>query len=421
MGDVPESVSSPAWQALLTRAEERVPELVSEFLHTFNSRALYDPDLVSQEEIRSTAEAIFPVLITRLRGGGALGLDEAIEGSPGLGLGGRRARQGVPLDALLDAIRLDFRILWRMLRHLAVSEPSELLIQHVEWVLTVVDEYVSEVQQAFLRESAIIQRDARLATDRHLARLLSGNIDSERTLATIAAGLGVPPDGCFDVVAVPGDHVAAVYRGLGAQLADGSILGHTYRDVYCLIWLKRSSSRGWPQALDAIPGVYLPGLDGLAAAAQGARTAPSLLSIGPPLSVMTSIDDLWARVAGHHLDEAIPGFSSRRLARLDDLPEHQVEAIVQTLQVYLATGSLRTTAERVYCHRNTVLNRLATFRGLTGLDVTVPGEAALAVLLLAGAKHASPTEHEAQWARAQTKAPNPGRGSIEAGEPPPRR
>lgn len=50
---------------------------------------------------------------------------------------------------------------------------------------------------------------------------------------------------------------------------------------------------------------------------------------------------------------------------------------------YLHTGSLLGTAATIYCHRNTVLNRLHRIEELTGLDITKPADAALAMVALA--------------------------------------
>jgi DNA-binding PucR family transcriptional regulator len=57
------------------------------------------------------------------------------------------------------------------------------------------------------------------------------------------------------------------------------------------------------------------------------------------------------------------------------------ERLLETFDVYCATGSVAVTAERTSYHRNTVLNRLRRITECTGLDVTVPGQAV--VLLLA--------------------------------------
>lgn len=56
--------------------------------------------------------------------------------------------------------------------------------------------------------------------------------------------------------------------------------------------------------------------------------------------------------------------------------------MLRTVRTFLDTGSVQRTATAAFCHRNTVLNRLAAFHERTGLDVTVPVEAALAHVLL---------------------------------------
>ncbi|MPZ29194.1 MAG: hypothetical protein GEV12_23075 [Micromonosporaceae bacterium] len=49
---------------------------------------------------------------------------------------------------------------------------------------------------------------------------------------------------------------------------------------------------------------------------------------------------------------------------------------------YAACGSVQQVATRLYCHRNTVVNRLRRFAELTGCDVTVPDQAVLAQAVL---------------------------------------
>ncbi len=47
---------------------------------------------------------------------------------------------------------------------------------------------------------------------------------------------------------------------------------------------------------------------------------------------------------------------------------------------FLSTGNITTTAEPLFCHRNTILNRLNRFQDLTGIDLTVPSQAARLVV-----------------------------------------
>ena len=53
---------------------------------------------------------------------------------------------------------------------------------------------------------------------------------------------------------------------------------------------------------------------------------------------------------------------------------------MEAVQTYLSTGSIAESAARLYCHRNTLMNRLRRFTELTGIDPTVPAQAARLVV-----------------------------------------
>ena len=50
------------------------------------------------------------------------------------------------------------------------------------------------------------------------------------------------------------------------------------------------------------------------------------------------------------------------------------------MRSYLATGSIAQSADQLFCHRNTLMNRLRRFTDLTGIDVTIPQQAARLVV-----------------------------------------
>ncbi|AUZ88375.1 PucR family transcriptional regulator, partial [Arthrobacter agilis] len=55
---------------------------------------------------------------------------------------------------------------------------------------------------------------------------------------------------------------------------------------------------------------------------------------------------------------------------------------VETLLAYVNSGSVSLAAQQLYCHRNTVLNRLARVHQLTGYDPAVPADAATLIAVL---------------------------------------
>ncbi len=68
--------------------------------------------------------------------------------------------------------------------------------------------------------------------------------------------------------------------------------------------------------------------------------------------------------------------ADRVLGPLDRLDPADRDVIVETLTAWLdADGSAQRAGARLYCHRNTVLNRLRRFEQLTGRCLTRPRDA----------------------------------------------
>ena len=59
------------------------------------------------------------------------------------------------------------------------------------------------------------------------------------------------------------------------------------------------------------------------------------------------------------------------------------ERLLETVDAFAATGSVVATAQRTFCHRNTVLNQLRRVTECTGLDLAVPEQATVLLLGLA--------------------------------------
>jgi DNA-binding PucR family transcriptional regulator len=81
------------------------------------------------------------------------------------------------------------------------------------------------------------------------------------------------------------------------------------------------------------------------------------------------------------------------LAGLEPLPDHERARLLQTVTAYCASGSAAAAARDLYCHRNTVLNRLTRFAELTGYHPTRPAEAATVLFALRCAQAAGPARH----------------------------
>ena len=72
-------------------------------------------------------------------------------------------------------------------------------------------------------------------------------------------------------------------------------------------------------------------------------------------------------INAHYLADALEAHLRRSAADLDIFISDERDLLLETLRTWLDTGgSAGQTAARLYCHRNTVLNRLRRLEGLTG-------------------------------------------------------
>ena len=78
-----------------------------------------------------------------------------------------------------------------------------------------------------------------------------------------------------------------------------------------------------------------------------------------------------------------PDLVAGELGGLAGVPAAERDRLVATVRRFAVDGAVADTAASLFCHRNTVLNRLRRVAGLTGRDPTVPADAAVLLLALA--------------------------------------
>lgn len=384
MTDTPATASTSesqdeAWLGLLDEMQARAPEFVDRFLAELRDRALYDPESVPPADLERAAEETVLMFIERLRSGQITRVDSA---EP---LGRRRARQGVPLERLTQAIRLDLRIMWQILLDIAHPDRTDVLVSHVEQLIAVIDAYVADVQQAFLREVAILQRDSRLVTEQHLSKLFNAQTLTPVLLDAVAAGIRVGTKERFEMLMLPGDSSEVRGSKVDPWLAKPNVFAYMYRGWLVLFRPHGSPLSTWPKEFAPVASIYIDAVDGLDRVPAAARAIIDLHASSPPLTGLTHVDDLWMFGAANYLEALLPGHFRSILDSLSDLSDDERERLLRTVRAYLDTGSVKVTAHVVDCHRNTVINRFRLFQTHTGLDITVPSQAALALVLLSGA------------------------------------
>ncbi|MEU9236191.1 helix-turn-helix domain-containing protein [Streptomyces subrutilus] len=295
-----------------------------------------------------------------------------------------RAEQGLPLASLLRAYRSGGRLLWAALTEaVAAHDRSALagLLPGASALWDVLDQMTDAVSESYRRTEA-----ARSDRDRERrAALLDVLLDGAPapggpTASEAAALLGLPERGRFAVFVVAADGspgaaeaaadnpAAAAPRVLWRIRAGGETglveLGHhpleAVREMLAPLGVRAGVS-----PVVAAPA-ELAGAHRLAALAL--RTAPesggprtALLDEGLPAALVAAQAELAGRLRTVVLGPVLA------------LPAEDRRLLLTTLGTWLACqGSTTYAAQRLYCHRNTVSNRLRRLEQLTGRSLADP-------------------------------------------------
>ncbi|MFJ5865340.1 PucR family transcriptional regulator [Streptomyces parvus] len=335
-------------------------------------------------------------------------------------IGEIRAEQGVPLDAVLHAFRMGGAMVWQdLVDETARRDPDDIrLLVHVAAdVWNFVDEHCGVVADAY-RQAERRQSWRRENRQRLMVAALLDGTARIADLAEAAEMLGLPEQGRYAVLAVAGaDAAGGAGAGAGAGAAAASragvarhgpgvaarppvelpvgapgaaVLRHPGPDAEFAI-LPLTGSPGelgeLAAALDVPAGTRAgigSAVEGLAALGDARRLAETALRACPASGGTVLLDE--------HLPDALVvsspalagALADRVLGPLDRLDPADRDVIVETLTAWLdADGSAQRAGARLYCHRNTVLNRLRRFEQLTGRCLTRPRDAVEVSLALA--------------------------------------
>lgn len=358
---------------------DELDQLVQRFLEALGPVEEYAEGLVDAADVRETAAVTLQMLTSRLAGHPPSAEHERATRDVGV----RRARQGVPQAALFEAARMDFQVIWAALVDLAGEGRSAVLVRNLSRLYVTVEDYVNEMQDAYVAEQAVLARDSRLYSSRFVAQLFIEDPQRARPVEEIARGLGVDPNALFEVVQV-GAESAATFQ---ASIARGRLPGDWFvidrSGGYVLFREQRPHGKEETRLFDRVDGGFVSGVAGLGAVPQAASSAARLGSFADALGGgLVGWDRGWLPVAADQVRNGIDGFGASVWRALDFCTEHERVRLVETVVEYCRTGSVKETAASLYCHRNTVVNRLHTFRNLSDLDVFRPMDACAALLAL---------------------------------------
>lgn len=371
---------------MLARREELLHRVTDQILATIPA---YER-LVPHDDLLDSGRNVIAIVLGALVPGSRSGDAEPTHPSVSeLSAGRRRMRQGVALEDVLRAIRLDFTVFWDALLEEAASEPDPTRTVAVGAlrIWKALDEAMLEITEGYRQEEAAQDRVRTQRRHRAMAELIESRDPAPRTLSRLAEALELNQDSRFLVamgrltaeasyrldtqwrslgessyVDTHGDDIvavtswSAVAQHILAQTARGHLVvvappAHTLREVPRAVALTRAALHGIPTRQTGLH-----------------ETRHLLIE-----ALTADNSDIVATLA----DEV--------LAPLDAAASGERDKLLETLRAWADTdGTTSATAQRLYRHRNTVTNHLRRIQELTGLSLTCPRDVATLVVALRG-------------------------------------
>lgn len=304
----------------------------------------------------------------------------------------RRATQGVPVDAVLHAFRIGYRLLAHSLIDRAKEQPGTTMddIAQASMSIWSLLDAASQTVNDVYRETLVgLARADELQRLLLLDALLNGKTADWAMLGGTGASLGLPEQGPYICVVAEHSDVTAMEQAL---LRNG--LRSAWRPrpdgLAGIVALPDPAVASGPSRVPGpalvlgVVGAAVVGRAGLspaygrlresADALRLATLAQASLPAGTHRAVTLDHDPAAALVAAGH-DLAL----RLAVALLDPvLAAPDRKDLMETLTAWLDsdTGSTTEIAETLYCHRNTVRNRLDRVSRLTGRSLFRPADVA---------------------------------------------
>jgi hypothetical protein len=342
-----------------------------------------DGGVVSFEDLRLSCRANAEFVLHSMRDDREADISAAQE------TGRVRAGQGVPLPSVMSAFRVMFSLIWtRLVDEARGTETvsSDVLVDAASGIWAVHDTFAEAMASAY-RESAMAQalRDER-ERSALVAALLEGRALEDATVWEIADLLRLSRQGPFVVVAAESPQIGSEalphvetglrVRGIGSawRLLPEMHIG--------IVRLPGEPDRR--QLADVLSGLaqrrvgVSPPYQRLTETATALRLARIAVAAAQPGSQRVSFfDDHPLAVAAVSAPDAMRRVSRTVLGTVLDLPAEQSAMLLETLTAWLDNGgSAESAARQMYCHPNTVRQRLRKLESCTGRSLADPRAAA---------------------------------------------
>jgi hypothetical protein len=383
----------------------RIEELGRETAATIRSSVSFyrEVSAVSDDALLTSCTENLRFFCASLRGG------ESLDTSAAVKIGTRRAAEGVPLPALMDAYRVGLHHIWQAISEIADRPGSGVdrgtLAAATERVWQAQDLFTTTMAGAYRQQAMqeVLEDEAERAA--LTEALLEGRIFADRTVWDIAQLLRIPQRGPYVVVAAQVPTVGKQpLRGIASMLSsvDVSSAWRLLPDLqigiaYIASKTTRDALLDLLRRVATTPVGISPPFHNLTETAQALRYARFALNARNPSGAqVVEFDDSVLGIAAVSAPEVTAKIETIVFAGFEDLSAEEKNALFTTFQTWVDhAGSVPNTAEALYCHPNTVRHRLRRIEQVSGRSLKVPRD--LAELCLAIEVHQRlPRQHDEQ-------------------------
>jgi sugar diacid utilization regulator len=320
-------------------------------------------------------------------------------------LGILQARSSQSVEPILSAYRIAARVAWDAILRSWRGHPEatpEAIMVTANYVFAALDQVAAEVTKTYLHaREQHMQRGTR-ARARLFHALISDNFDSELELQKQALALNMPIAASGYVAAVcnlivgnrdgerGGEALAEVAASL--DVPRGAIHHATDPTTLVVLWPAESAAdvegaRNFVSQLqrEAVTrsgtararvragiGGFHSGLRGISRSYLEAQQAIEVGRKLRPDGVVHRHDDVIPHLVLAQNPQLAERFVQHSLGPLLDARTKNRDQLLETLESYLATGSVKDAAAALKLHRHTVLYRLDKLRELVGRDLDAP-------------------------------------------------
>jgi hypothetical protein len=320
---------------------------------------------------------------------GAIATDGDFDVTAATRLGAERARDGVPLSLVMEAYRVGFRRLWEAIAAEAATRRclnGDGLRTLTAKLLTAQDLFTAAMAAGYRQEQTRRVVGDETERSRLIDALLHGRLLELCSLWEVADYLRLPITGPFVVIAADAAESGADgLSGIEAKLRSLDVPSAWRRLPDVQVGIVHVNTDRHLAAVLALVSRVAIGRVGVSARFGDLRdTARALHQArvtlrgredpGSPVSVF---DGSILATAAVSAPEVMVDLASPVMRCFADLADEEREILFETFRVWLDhDGSMRTAAEMLFCHANTVRYRMHRIEQRTGRSLTRPRDVA---------------------------------------------